>query len=159
MFLRRRDVHTDYVILRGKSDVEANKLAELCTDIAGKPPVGIFYAGASISTNTGPQLTVSFYGKIAGNKRGRDRIALSGRRLPGIWPALSLRPQSAASLYEAGRAVVFDWLPVAARLQCGGGAYGAPRIRAPGRAALAVRTAGRLFATYHDGCAFSFPAV
>lgn len=53
IFKNRKAENTDYVILRGESDVEANALARLTTKIAGKPPVGIFYAGPSISTNTG----------------------------------------------------------------------------------------------------------
>ena len=39
------------------SDVEAKRLAALATEICGYPPVGIFYAGPSISTNTGIEIT------------------------------------------------------------------------------------------------------
>ena len=53
-FRERWDGESEYVILRGISDDEAVELAALIEEIAGKPPVGIFYAGASISTNTGP---------------------------------------------------------------------------------------------------------
>ena len=56
-FARRRRDGTDYVILRGVSDVEAKRLAALATEICGYPPVGIFYAGPSISTNTGIEIT------------------------------------------------------------------------------------------------------
>ena len=56
-FARRRRDGTDYVILRGVSDAEAQRLAALTTEICGYPPVGIFYAGPSISTNTGIEIT------------------------------------------------------------------------------------------------------
>lgn len=63
-FLERWDGRSDYVVLRGVTDDEALSLAALLEEIAGKPPVGIFYAGASISTNTGPYITgVGFMAK------------------------------------------------------------------------------------------------
>lgn len=55
-FRERWDGESDYVIVRGISDAEALELTALIEEIAGKPPVGIFYAGASITTNTGPYL-------------------------------------------------------------------------------------------------------
>ena len=57
LFAERRAEDTDYVVLRGESDTEAKELAALTTKIAGKPPAGIFYAGATLSTNTGPKAT------------------------------------------------------------------------------------------------------
>jgi len=57
LFENRRAENTDYVVLRGDTDEEAKTLAALATEIAGKPPVDIFYAGATISTNTGPKIT------------------------------------------------------------------------------------------------------
>ena len=57
MFEKRRAKDTDYVVLRGESDTEAKILTSLTTKIAGKPPADIFYAGATLSTNTGPQTT------------------------------------------------------------------------------------------------------
>ena len=57
LFEKRRAEDTDYVVLRGESDIEAKALASLTTKIAGKPPVDIFYAGATLSTNTGPKTT------------------------------------------------------------------------------------------------------
>lgn len=63
-FRERWDGESDYVVLRGVTDEEARSLAALLEEIAGKPPVGIFYAGASISTNTGPYITgVGFMAK------------------------------------------------------------------------------------------------
>ena len=56
-FRQRWDRESDYVFLRSISDAEANELAAQIEAIAGKPPVDIFYAGASISTNTGPYIT------------------------------------------------------------------------------------------------------
>ncbi len=56
-FRERMAEDTDYVILRGESDVEAKRLAALTEEISGKPPVGIFYAGATLSTNIGHKAT------------------------------------------------------------------------------------------------------
>ena len=64
MFKKRWDGESDYVVLRGITDEEAKELASKLEEFAGKPPVGIFYAGPSISTNTGPYITgVGFMAK------------------------------------------------------------------------------------------------
>ncbi|MGI6028439.1 MAG: DegV family protein [Candidatus Heteroscillospira sp.] len=55
-FYEHWDGESDYVILRGITDTEALALAQLLEEHTGKPPAGIFYAGASISTNTGPYI-------------------------------------------------------------------------------------------------------
>ncbi|MGE4354292.1 MAG: DegV family protein [Oscillospiraceae bacterium] len=57
MFQKRWNGESDYVVLRGITDDAANELAALLEALSGKPPVGIFYAGPSISTNTGPYIT------------------------------------------------------------------------------------------------------
>ena len=64
LFRQRWDGRSDYVVLRGVTDSEALELADKLEELAGKPPAGIFYAGASISTNTGPYITgVGFMAK------------------------------------------------------------------------------------------------
>ena len=63
-FRERWDGESDYVILRGVSDEEARELARELEEVSGKPAAGIYYAGASISTNTGPYITgVGFMAK------------------------------------------------------------------------------------------------
>lgn len=57
MFRSRKMEDTDYVILQGTMPEMAQELAQQAELIAGKPPVGIFYSGPTITTNTGPKNT------------------------------------------------------------------------------------------------------
>jgi DegV family protein with EDD domain len=63
-FAEHRLEGTDYVILRGENGREADRLAQLAQTIAGKPPVGVFFAGPSTVANTGTKITgIGFMGK------------------------------------------------------------------------------------------------
>ena len=45
---------TDYILMRGINIDEVEYAAAITTEITGRPPVGIFFCGPTITTNTGP---------------------------------------------------------------------------------------------------------
>ncbi len=66
LFRKRYIPGSDYIVAKTTKEEEAEELIKLCTQIAGKPPVGVYFLGASVSINSGPE-TVAFI--LQGNKR------------------------------------------------------------------------------------------